>query len=112
MSSRNGLDWTWRFPSIVESALQLKAQRFAIDDDLRELPLFERKSRLAKLLARRPEGIFVAPYEFGEIGPDLFRAACDMASRASSQNTASGATGQKPATGSRSRTGSTRRCTG
>jgi hypothetical protein len=28
--------------------------------------------------ARRPEGIFVAPFEQGEIGPDLFRAACKM----------------------------------
>jgi bifunctional non-homologous end joining protein LigD len=27
-------------------------------------------------LARRPEGIFVAPFEQGEIRPDLFRAAC------------------------------------
>ena len=25
-----------------------------------------------------PDGIFVAPFEQGEIGPDLFRAACDM----------------------------------
>jgi hypothetical protein len=32
----------------------------------------------ARLLARRPEGIFVAPFEQGEIGPDLFRAACNM----------------------------------
>jgi ATP-dependent DNA ligase len=30
------------------------------------------------LLARRPDGIFVAPFEQGEISPDLFRAACDM----------------------------------
>ena len=29
-------------------------------------------------LANRPDGIFVAPFEAGEIGPDLFRAACDM----------------------------------
>jgi hypothetical protein len=29
------------------------------------------------LLARPPDGIFVAPTEQGEIGPDLFRAACD-----------------------------------
>jgi bifunctional non-homologous end joining protein LigD len=28
--------------------------------------------------ARRPEGIFINPFERGEIGPDLFRAACDM----------------------------------
>jgi bifunctional non-homologous end joining protein LigD len=35
-----------------------------------------RKTNLARLLARRPEGIFAAPFEAGEIGPDLFRAAC------------------------------------
>jgi len=35
------------------------------------------KANLARLLARRPEGIFVAPYEQGEIGPDLFRKACE-----------------------------------
>jgi hypothetical protein len=34
--------------------------------------------KLARLLARRPDGIFVAPFEQGEIGPDLFRAACGM----------------------------------
>jgi len=27
---------------------------------------------------RRPEGIFINPFERGEIGPDLFRAACRM----------------------------------
>jgi bifunctional non-homologous end joining protein LigD len=31
-----------------------------------------------RLLARRPDGIFVAPFERDEIGPALFRAACDM----------------------------------
>jgi bifunctional non-homologous end joining protein LigD len=49
------------------------------DDDLRKLPLHQRKSNLERLLARRPEGIFVSPFERGEIGPELFRAACDMA---------------------------------
>jgi bifunctional non-homologous end joining protein LigD len=48
------------------------------DDDLRGLPLSMRKANLARLLARRPDGIFVAPFEKGEIGPDLFSAACDM----------------------------------
>jgi bifunctional non-homologous end joining protein LigD len=47
-------------------------------DDLRGLPLSLRKTNLARLLARRPDGIFVAPFEQGEIGPDLFRAACNM----------------------------------
>jgi ATP-dependent DNA ligase len=47
-------------------------------DDLRGLPLSMRKTNLTRLLARRPDGIFVAPFEAGEIGPELFRAACDM----------------------------------
>jgi ATP-dependent DNA ligase len=47
-------------------------------DDLRKLPLHLRKTSLDRLPARRPEGIFVNPFERGEIGPDLFRAACDM----------------------------------
>jgi bifunctional non-homologous end joining protein LigD len=37
-----------------------------------------RKTNLARLLERRPDGIFVAPFEQGEIGPELFRAACRM----------------------------------
>ena len=45
------------------------------DDDLRKLPLH---LRLERLLARRPEGVFVNPFERGEIGPHLFRAACQM----------------------------------
>jgi bifunctional non-homologous end joining protein LigD len=47
-------------------------------DDLRMLPLSMRKSNLQRLLARRPEGVFVNPFERGELGPDLFRAACNM----------------------------------
>jgi bifunctional non-homologous end joining protein LigD len=37
-----------------------------------------RKTNLARLLARRPEGIFVSDFEQGEIGPDLFRKACEF----------------------------------
>ena len=47
-------------------------------DDLRKLPLHLRETSLERLLARRPEGIFVNPFERGEIGPDLYRAACRM----------------------------------
>jgi bifunctional non-homologous end joining protein LigD len=36
------------------------------DDDLRKLPLSMRKVNLERLLARRPEGIFVNPFERGE----------------------------------------------
>ena len=47
-------------------------------EDLRKLPLSMRKANLERLLARRPEGIFINPFERGEIGPDLFEAACKM----------------------------------
>ena len=47
-------------------------------DDLRDLPLSMRKANLARLLARRPDGIFVSDFEQGEIGPDLFRKACEF----------------------------------
>jgi bifunctional non-homologous end joining protein LigD len=61
-----------------------EAQLYAFDlvaidgDDLRDMPLHERKAQLGKLLKGRPEGIFVAPFETGEIGPGLFEAACRM----------------------------------
>jgi ATP-dependent DNA ligase len=33
---------------------------------------------LERLLARQPERIFLSPFEQGEIGPDLFRKACEF----------------------------------
>ena len=47
-------------------------------DDLRPLPLSMRKANLARLLVRRPDGIFVNPFEQGAVGPDLFRKACEF----------------------------------
>ena len=45
-----------------------------------------RKTNLARLLARQPDWIFVAPFEQGEIGPDLFRAGfCSNVSAASKE---------------------------
>lgn len=114
--SKAGLDLTWRFPWIVETALKMRTKSFVMDgeicvldlrgvsdfdalhsgrhneeaqlyafdlvaiegDHLRELPLFQRKEKLGKLLRGRSEGIFVAPFEQGEIGPGLFEAACRM----------------------------------
>ena len=104
--TRNGYDWTKRYPWIVESAVKNRQRHFVIDgeavirgvdgvsdfnslhsgkyafdmlagegDDMRTLPLSMRKANLARLLARRPDGFFVAPFEQGEIGPDLFQAA-------------------------------------
>ena len=48
------------------------------DDVLRRLPLSMRKVKLERLLRRRSEGIFINPFERGEIGPGLFQAACRM----------------------------------
>ena len=69
-----------------------------------------RKANLQRLLARRPEGIFINDFEQVEIGPDLFRAACDMGLEGLVSKRATGhirAAGRS--IGSRSRTGSIRR---
>jgi len=47
-------------------------------EDQRQLPLSFRKTNLARLLKRRILGVFIAEYEEGEIGRDLFRVACNM----------------------------------
>ena len=112
--TRNGHDWSDRFPLVSEAALRNRNSSFVIDgeavlldidgrsdfnglhsrkhddevefyafdilvsdgDDLRRLPLSMRKASLARLLARRIDGIFLSDFEQGEIGPDLFRHAC------------------------------------
>lgn len=114
LCTRNGHDWTNRFPWIVQAALKNREQHFVIDgeavvlgvdgvsdfnalhsrkhdaevqlyafdvlalggEDLRQVPLTMRKINLARLLRGRPDGMFVAPFEAGETGLDLFRAAC------------------------------------
>ena len=114
--SKNGSDWTRRYPWIAEAALKNRQKHFVIDgeavvlgvdgisdfntlhsrrhdhevqlyafdilamagDDLQSLPLHMRKTNLEQLLARPPDGITVAPFERGEIGPDLFRATYRM----------------------------------
>ena len=114
--TRNGHDWSGRFPLITEAALRNRNTSFVIDgeavllgvdgvsdfnglhsrkhddevmfyafdilvsdgEDLRKLPLHLRKNNLARLLARRVDGIFLPDFEQGAIGPDLFRHACLM----------------------------------
>jgi bifunctional non-homologous end joining protein LigD len=65
-----------RFPCIALTACPATILRNG--EDLRALPLSLRKTNLTRLFARRPYGISVAPFEQGEIGPDPFRAACNM----------------------------------
>jgi bifunctional non-homologous end joining protein LigD len=79
-----GVDGIADFNALHSRKHDDEVQLYAFDimaldgEDLRPFPLSMRKTNLARLLARRPDGIFVAPFEQGEIGPDLFRAACNM----------------------------------
>jgi ATP-dependent DNA ligase len=79
-----GVDGIADFNALHARKHDHEVQLYAFDimaldgEDLRGLPLSMRKTNLTRLLARRPDGVFVAPFEAGEIGPDLFRAACDM----------------------------------
>jgi ATP-dependent DNA ligase len=61
-------------------------------DDISGMPLFLRKTNLAQLLRGRSEGIFAAPFEQGEISPQLFEAACRMGLEVWSQSTVSAPT--------------------
>ena len=135
--TRNGYDWTKRYPWIIEAAPKNRQKQFVIDgeavilgvdgipdfnalhsgkhdhemqlyafdilaldgEDLRGLPLSLRKTNLARLLARRPDGIFVAPFEQGEIGPDLFRAASNMGAGGPRVEAARSALSRRPVTG-------------
>jgi hypothetical protein len=54
-------------------------------DDLRRLPLSMRKANSQRLLSRRPDGIFIAPFEQGEI---CFGKPASLALRAWSLRTA------------------------
>jgi ATP-dependent DNA ligase len=79
-----GVDGVSDFNALHSGKQNDEVQLYAFDilaldgEDLRRLPLSMCKTNLARRLARRPDGIFVAPFEQGEIGPDLFRADCDM----------------------------------
>ncbi len=79
-----GVDGVSDFNTLHSRRHDDEVQLYAFDilalggEDLRKLPLALRKTNLARLLARRPEGIFVSDFEQGEIGPDLFRAACNF----------------------------------
>ena len=105
--TRNGHDWSNRYPLITEAALRNRNSSFVIDgeavllgvdgrsdfnglhsrrhdaevefyafdilvsdgEDLRKLPLCMRKANLARLLARRVDGILLAPIRAGRDRP-------------------------------------------
>ena len=77
-----GVDGISDFNALHSGRHNDEVQLYAFDilalngDDLRSLPLSMRKAHLERLLAHRPDGIFISSFDQGEIGPDLFRAAC------------------------------------
>ncbi|MCD9821237.1 ATP-dependent DNA ligase [Bradyrhizobium japonicum] len=79
-----GVDGISDFDGLHSGKHNAEVQLYAFDmlagdgDDMRKLPLSMRKANLARLLRGRSEGIFVAPFEQGEVGPKLFEAACRM----------------------------------
>ena len=64
-----GVDGIPDFNALHSRQHEEEVQLYAFDimaldgEDLRPLPLSLRKTDLARLLARRPDGIFVAPFE-------------------------------------------------
>jgi bifunctional non-homologous end joining protein LigD len=111
--TRNGYDWSARYPAIAVTAARLRAKSFTLDgeavvcgadgvavfdalhrhgtvteammyafdllehdgEDLRLLPLVERKKRLAHLVGRRSIGIVLSVHTADD-GASIFRAAC------------------------------------
>ena len=79
-----GLDGVSNFGALRSGRHNERAQFYAFGmlagdgEDQRQLPLSLRKTNLARLLKRRIPGVFIAEYEEGEIGRDLFRVACTM----------------------------------
>jgi bifunctional non-homologous end joining protein LigD len=77
-----GVDGISAFAALYSRKHDEEVQFYAFDmlvgdgDDMRSLPLSIRKANLAWLLSRRSDGIFIAQFELGKIGPDLFRAVC------------------------------------
>jgi ATP-dependent DNA ligase len=77
-----GVDGVSGFNALHSRKHDEEVQLYAFDclaldgDDIRSVPLSMRKANFARLLRGRPEGISISPFERGEIGPDLFRAAC------------------------------------
>ena len=100
-----GVDGIPDFNALHSGKHDHEMQLYAFDilaldgEDLRGLPLSLRKTNLARLLARRPDGIFVAPFEQGEIGPDLFRAASNMGAGGPRVEAARSALSRRPVTG-------------
>jgi bifunctional non-homologous end joining protein LigD len=79
-----GPDGVSDFAALHSGRHNERAQLYAFDmlagdgEDQRQLSLSLRKTNLARLPKRRIPGLFIAVYEHGEIGRDLFRVACNM----------------------------------
>jgi len=74
-----GVDGISDSDALQSRKLDAEVQLHALDimalngDDLRPLPLSMRKTNLERLLRGRPQGIFLATIERGDIGPHCMR---------------------------------------
>lgn len=72
-----GVDGASDFNALHSRKQDAEVQLYAFDilalggEDLRQLPLTMRKTNLARLLRGRPDGIFLAPFESGDIGAEI-----------------------------------------
>ena len=71
-ASMAGLDFNGLHSRKHDYEVQFYAFDILVSDgeDICKLPLTMRKTNLARLLARRVDGIFLSDFEHGEIGPD------------------------------------------
>jgi hypothetical protein len=92
------------YPAIAVTATLLRARSFTLDgEDLRTLPLGDRKKRRARLLGARRLGIVLSDHT-DEDGATIFRQACRMGLEGIVSKKLSAPTSQAPrAIGSRSR---------
>jgi bifunctional non-homologous end joining protein LigD len=79
-----GVDGVSDFDGLHSRKQDDEVQLYAFDilaadrDDPWKVPLAMRKANPARLLARRPDGIFLSDFEQSEIVPELFRNACEF----------------------------------
>ena len=99
-----GVDGISDFNALHSRQEDHEVQLYAFDclsfggHDLRRLPLHLRKTNLMQLLRGGSQGIFVAPFESGKIGPTCLRPRVEWALRAWSQSIGSALTASAAAT--------------
>ena len=76
--TRNGLNWTAKYPQIARAVAALDARQAYLDgEDLSTRPLIERKERLAGLRAQAGSPLQYSDHQTGQ-GPAFYEKACPL----------------------------------